>query len=407
MRVMGHAGAWAAPGEADARAKWKALENAGATMVDHPAKFGSVLKSLLSSTGRDVLRIQQSAAAASQKRGYHTSRRPQISKHPPPPSNTSQKRPLYLRPDQSAALLKDYGIEASASAESNPDSRLLVLTIDRTARSPCIIASPTTSPSGIYKRSVHIPFDYRRGPSEKEMVRSIQHLQLDACPPKAQAAAANLIKTLWQIFHEKEAVSLSTHIAVSPSQDKLEISDLDFTFDVAAFKSSKRQTDLHKFRDTSLEDAVEVSAEPDGIVYIKLDGSERNIGTLVNGAGLAMNTVDALALHGGWAANFLDTGGKATSETVKRSFELILQDERVKVIFVNIFGGLTLGDMIAKGVLLAFKELDVGSTVPVVVRIRGTNEKEGQMIIEESGLDLFAYDDFEKAAEKVVELANK
>jgi len=111
-----------------------------------------------------------------------------------------------------------------------------------------------------------------------------------------------------------------------------------------------------------------------------------------------------LATHGGYATNFLDTGGKATSETVKRSFELLLQDKRVKAIFVNIFGGLTLGDMIARGVLLAFKELDM--PVPVVVRIRGTNEKEGQKIIEESGLKLFAYDDFEEAAEKVVQLAN-
>jgi succinyl-CoA synthetase alpha subunit len=123
---------------------------------------------------------------------------------------------------------------------------------------------------------------------------------------------------------------------------------------------------------------------------IKIDGAERTICTLVNGAGLAMNTVDALALHGDHAANFPDTGGEAISETVKRSFELILQDDRVKVI-VNHFGGLTLGDMIARDVLLAFKELDVGSKVPVAVRIRGTNEKEGEQIIADSGLQLFAY----------------
>jgi len=118
-----------------------------------------------------------------------------------------------------------------------------------------------------------------------------------------------------------------------------------------------------------------------------------------------MNTVDALADLGGRAANFLDTGGKATSETVKRSFELILQDPRVKAIFVNIFGGLTLGDMIARGVILAFKELSI--PLPVVVRIRGTNEKEGQKLIAESGLDLWAFDDFEEAANKAIELAKK
>ena len=227
---------------------------------------------------------------------------------------------------------------------------------------------------------------------------------MDAAPPAAKAATTKLINQLWDIFRGKEAVSLEMHISVPESSDNLKITNLDFTFDDASFRSSKRQAELHALRDTSLEDPVELSAEPDGIVYVKLDGEERTIGTLVNGAGLAMNTVDALATHGGFATNFLDTGGKATSETVKRSFELLLQDKRVKAIFVNIFGGLTLGDMIARGVLLAFKELDM--PVPVVVRIRGTNEKEGQKIIEESGLKLFAYDDFEEAAEKVVQLAN-
>src|SRR4051812_29584441 len=108
-----------------------------------------------------------------------------------------------------------------------------------------------------------------------------------------------------------------------------------------------------------------------------------------------MNTVDALARLGGRAANFLDTGGKATSETVKKSFEVILRDPRVRVVFVNIFGGLTLGDMIARGIILAFKELSL--RVPVVVRIRGTNEREGQQLIAESGLPLFAFDSFDEA----------
>jgi succinyl-CoA synthetase alpha subunit len=118
-----------------------------------------------------------------------------------------------------------------------------------------------------------------------------------------------------------------------------------------------------------------------------------------------MNTVDALHLHGGLACNFLDTGGKATSATVKKSFELILRDPRVKVIFVNIFGGLTDGGMIAEGVLLAFKEVDMRG-VPVVVRIRGTNEEIGQKIIADSGLGLEAFDGFAEAAERVVEIAN-
>lgn len=176
-------------------------------------------------------------------------------------------------------------------------------------------------------------------------------------------------------------------------------------FDDAAYRSTKRQEDIHRLRQKDQEVPEEVEAEKDGIVYVKFDDPDAKIGTLVNGAGLAMNTVDALRLHGGSATNFLDTGGKATSETVKKSFELILQDPRVKVIFVNIFGGLTDGGMIANGILLAFKEVDM-KNIPVVVRIRGTNEEVGQKTIAESGLGLDAFDKFEDAAKRVIEIAN-
>lgn len=134
-----------------------------------------------------------------------------------------------------------------------------------------------------------------------------------------------------------------------------------------------------------------------------------------------MNTVDTIADLGGKCANFLDTGGKATSETVKSSFRVILKDSRVKTIFVNIFGGLTLCDMIADGIVLAYK--DLGIKVPVVVRLRGTNEQIGQKMVSkpelramkhteilqiaESGLSLHAFDDFDEAAKKVIELARQ
>lgn len=240
------------------------------------------------------------------------------------------------------------------------------------------------------------------------MTAILAHAELDAAAPAVKAKAANLIIKLFDLFKAKEAIALTVTLSPNPTGDAIELSDPDFSFDDAAFRSTKRHPELHAQRDLSVEDPVEVSGEKDGIVYVKLgtaDDASCNIGTLVNGAGLAMNTVDALAALGGRAANFLDTGGKATAETVKRSFELILQDARVKVVFVNIFGGLTLGDMIARGVILAFKELSM--PVPVVVRIRGTNEKEGQKLIAESGLDLWAFDDFEEAAAKVMELADK
>jgi succinyl-CoA synthetase alpha subunit len=184
-----------------------------------------------------------------------------------------------------------------------------------------------------------------------------------------------LISGLFYIFIKKEAFLLET-MFVERLGD-LKVVGAHFGFDDAAFRSTKRQSDVHALRAIGDEDPQELEAEKDGIVYIKL--RRGNIGTLVNGAGLAMNTVDALAAAGGLAANFLDTGGKATSETVKKSFHVILQDPRVKVIFVNIFGGLTRGDMIAEGVVLAFQELEM--RLPVVVRIRGTNQEEGQRIV--------------------------
>ena len=168
------------------------------------------------------------------------------------------------------------------------------------------------------------------------------------------------------MYKDKDAVTLAS--AISVSQDGnivLHQPSLHLQFDDSAFKSNKRQEDIFALRQKGSEQAEEVEAENDGIVYVRLEDEGANIGTLVNGAGLAMNTVDALRAHDGLATNFLDTGGKATSATVKKSFELILRDPRVKVIFVNIFGGLTDGGMIAEGILLAFKEVDMKG-VPAV-----------------------------------------
>jgi succinyl-CoA synthetase alpha subunit len=276
-------------------------------------------------------------SAAIQKRGFHSYRkRTAFSQGNIQSRAVYQQRSLHLRTDQSVTLLRDFGIEASSKPADTTDSRLLVVTIDRTARSPCLIVSPTTKESQIYSRSIHIPFPYSSGPTSAHISAALEGLQLDAAPPAAKSAAADLIRKLSQVFHDKEAVSLEVRLSVSSSSDVLHIYDPSLTFDDAANRSTKRHTELHQLRDLTIEDPSELSAEADGIVYIKLDAPTpqnlpRTIGTLVNGAGLAMNTVDALATHGGYAANFLDTGGKATSETVKKSFELILQDSRVKV----------------------------------------------------------------------------
>lgn len=401
-RIMGHAGAWAGPGCGTAAEKRQALADAGVTMVEHPGQFGRTMKELLGSSTR-----QSTGKVPSGTRAYSTSTRPRIQRPAYSPAR-QQQRGLQFTAEQAGKLMREQGIITPSEAPSSePNSSYLSITIDRTARSPCIFVSPTTNAKTIKARGLRVPFSYSAGPQQAEIQKALAHMQFDAAPPKAHATAAKLINDLWKLFREKEAIRLGVNVTIPSTADDIIVSQPDFMFDDAAYRSTGRNKDIHEQRDLKLEDPVEVSAEPYGIVYVKLDAPTtdnvpRAVGTLVNGAGLAMSTVDALGLRGAPAANFLDTGGKATSETVKKSFELILQDERVKVIFVNIFGGLTLGDMIARGVLLAFKELSM--TKPVVVRIRGTNEKEGQKVIAESGLDLFAYDDFDEAVSKVLEL---
>jgi succinyl-CoA synthetase alpha subunit len=343
-----------------------------------------------------------------------------------------QRRSLHLTADQSTTLLKTYNINLSVPPEGSPSTHYLGISPHRSARSPSIIAAPAANPSQLSQRVRRFPFDYRTGPSPTAIQSAIAHLQLDAAPPKAKAQVVELIKNLWKLYQEKEAIDAHVKLALSVESDELLIYEPHLFFDDAAFKSTKRQTDLHSLRDQASTSATDREAEDAGIVYILLaspifppgtsqndtqfpptektesEGEPKNlIGTLVNGAGLALNTVDTLHARlspSTCAANFLDTGGKATSATIRTSFKLILSDPRVSVVFVNIFGGLTLCDMIAEGIILAFKE--IGVEKPVVVRLRGTNEEKGQMVLQESGLPVFAYDNFEEAVRKCGELAN-
>ncbi|PLB35724.1 putative succinyl-CoA synthetase subunit alpha [Aspergillus candidus] len=393
-RVMGHAGAWAAPGEPDAKTKYQALERAGTVMVNHPEKFGEGMKTLLSSRPRVG---STSAISGNQKRGLHTMRRvrPKTTTRTP----TKQTRSLYVKQFQALDMLKEKSIAVRETAPSKGDF-FVTLTVDRTSLSPSILASSTAD----FEPSLtgRFPFPYANpnlGAGSSLLKAVGAHLHT---PDEAFENLAQLIQSLWQIFKEKEGFLLE--VRANLSTNGLEVRGARFGFDDAAYKSSGRQEALHKLRNKAEEVPEEVEAEKDGIVYVKLDG-EGSIGTLVNGAGLAMNTVDALTIHGGHCANFLDTGGKATSETVKSSFRIICSDPRVKAIFVNIFGGLTRCDMIAEGIILAFRDLHM--QVPVVVRLRGTNEEAGQKMIAESGLPLHAFDGFEPAAKKVISLAKE
>jgi succinyl-CoA synthetase alpha subunit len=369
---MGHAGAFALPGEPDALTKIRRLQHAGVKVVNHPAKFGHAMKMLLGEFRRTS--TAPPTTGASQQRRMHTISqriRPTIRYDILRPSNIVHKRSLYIRENLALDMLREQGIIAMEN--SGEGSRLrLAVAIDRTSLSPCIIGSPASDPDDAHDGAKSFPFDYLKGFDPSNVAALAQHLQLDQ---SMHQSLLKLISGLFYIFIKKEAFLLETMFVERLGE--LKVVGAHFGFDDAAFRSTKRQSDVHALRAIGDEDPQELEAEKDGIVYIKL--RRGNIGTLVNGAGLAMNTVDALAAAGGLAANFLDTGGKATSETVKKSFHVILQDPRVKVIFVNIFGGLTRGDMIAEGVVLAFQELEM--RLPVVVRIRGTNQEEGQRIV--------------------------
>ncbi|GAB1196352.1 hypothetical protein APSETT444_005621 [Aspergillus pseudonomiae] len=384
-RIMGHAGAWTAIGEPDANTKYQALERAGAVMVNHPEKFGEGMKTLLNSRPR--VQNTTSTTAPNQRRTLHTMRRVSLQKSQRA-SASNQTRSLFIKQFQALDMLKEKSISVNESNPSESDI-FLNLTVDRTALSPCVIASTAADFAPSHTGKFPFPYantDFSSGNSP--IVKSIaSHLKL---PDTTHEKLAELVQALWQIFKEKEAYLLE--VRVNPSLEGLEVRGARFGFDDAAFRSSGRQKEVHSLRNQAEEVHEEVEAEKDGIVYVKIQG-EGSIGTLV----------DALTIHGGHCANFLDTGGKATSETVKSSFRIITSDARVKAIFVNIFGGLTRCDMIAEGIIMAFRDLHM--SVPVVVRLRGTNEEEGQKMIAESGLPLHAFDSFEGAAKKVISLA--
>ena len=221
-------------------------------------------------------------------------------------------------------------------------------------------------------------------------------LDLEAAPFKE---AVSLFQNLYKCYVGTDASLVEINPLVLTSDKKIIALDAKFNFDNNALY---RQKDISSLRDLDEEDPTEVEAGKYDLNYIKLDG---NVGCMVNGAGLAMATMDIIKLAGGDPANFLDVGGAASAETVKNGFKIILSDKNVKAILINIFGGIVRCDRVAKGVINAVEEL--GLKVPVVVRLEGTNAEEAKAILKESGLSIIPANDMRDAAEKVVASATK
>lgn len=215
-------------------------------------------------------------------------------------------------------------------------------------------------------------------------------------PAKLVNKAAKLMLGLYQAFIEKDAAIVEINPLVVTGGGEVVALDAKFNFDANALY---RHKDIVELRDFDEEDAKEIEASKYDLSYISLDG---NIGCMVNGAGLAMATMDTISYYGGSPANFLDVGGGATAEKVTEAFKIILSDENVKGIFVNIFGGIMKCDIIAEGVIVAAKE--VGLEVPLVVRLEGTNVDKGKSLLNESGLNIVAADSMADGAQKIVEL---
>ncbi len=212
----------------------------------------------------------------------------------------------------------------------------------------------------------------------------------------AKDQAIDLIKSIYKIFIEKDASLIEINPLVLTKENNILCLDAKINFDDNAIF---RHPDISELRDLNEEDPIEIEAKKKELSYIKLDG---NIGCMVNGAGLAMATMDIIKLFGGSPANFLDVGGGASKDKVSAAFKMILSDKNVKGILINIFGGIMRCDVLALGVVEAAKEMEID--IPIVVRLAGTNYEKGKKILEESKLKIISASDLSEAAKKIVKV---
>ena len=205
------------------------------------------------------------------------------------------------------------------------------------------------------------------------------------------------VTSLYTAFVKSDSSLFEINPVLKTSDDKILAVDSKVTLDDALF----RHKDLAALRDLREENEIEVEANAAGLNYVDLDG---NVGCMVNGAGLAMSTMDLIKQSGGEPANFLDVGGTADAKRVETAFRIILKDSNVKAILVNIFGGIVRCDRVAQGVIDAYKNMGDAIKVPIIVRLQGTNAIEAKQLIDDSGLDVISATEFQEAADKVQEV---
>ena len=286
-------------------------------------------------------------------------------------------------------------VEASSNIEKE---FYLSCLIDRSASKIVFISSDqggmdieevaSKSPDKILKTKV----DLKDKISSEECEKIIQIFKLEK---SSKNEAISLIKSIYKMFIETDANMVEINPLILTKEKRIICLDAKVNFDSNALF---RHPEILELRDLNEEDPTEIEASKHDLAYIKLDGS---IGCMVNGAGLAMATMDIIKLYGQEPANFLDVGGGASKEKVSAAFKIILSDKNVKGILINIFGGIMRCDVLAQGVVDAAKEMKIN--VPLVVRLAGTNFKEGKEILDNSELKLISAENLDDAAKKIVE----
>ncbi len=273
----------------------------------------------------------------------------------------------------------------------------LSILIDRTVGRPAFVVSTEggmdieTVAHDTPEKIVTLAINPETGVTEEDAAKLCEALKLEG---DAKADGMKLFPALYKAFTEKDMSLLEINPLIVMKDGHVRVLDAKVSFDNNALY---RHEDIQALRDITEEDEKEIEASKYDLSYVALDG---NIGCMVNGAGLAMSTMDIIKLYGEEPANFLDVGGGASKEKVTAAFKIITADPQVKGILVNIFGGIMRCDTIAEGVVAAVKE--VGLKVPLVVRLEGTNVDLGKKIINESGLNVISADDLDDAAQKIV-----